>query len=52
MMNNDHTTHDPAKYPVEGCPDCDKFIGRPILKGFGEGKSNTVIERKETDAGA
>lgn len=49
----EHITHDSSKYPVEGCKKCDKEIGRPILRGFGLGKSSVVIQpKKDENAGA
>lgn len=43
MQNPDHVDHDSSLLPVEGCPDCDKEIGRPVPRGFGGGTSSTVI---------
>jgi len=37
--------HDSSRKPVEGCEKCDKEIGRPIKKRFGDGSSEQVIPR-------
>lgn len=45
---SEHIYHNSSLYPVEGCKECDKEIGRPILLGFGDGLSNRVMPRKRT----
>ena len=51
-----HSKHDSSKYPVEGCIECDREIGRPIILKHGLGNSNIVIprtrveEKENTDA--
>jgi len=41
-----HKTHNPDTTPCIGCPECDKAIKRPIKRGYGKGKSETVIPCK------
>lgn len=38
-----HSEHNSSILPVEGCPECDKEIGRPIQRRFGLGSSSSVI---------
>ena len=39
----DHPNHQPSEAPVEGCADCDREIGRPIRRCFGDGSSSAVL---------
>lgn len=45
MNNNDHSTHDSSKRPIEGCHECDREINRPIQRRFGNGSSSTVVNQ-------
>lgn len=40
-----HEEHDSSKHPIMGCEECDREIGRPIVRGFGKGKSTATIPR-------
>lgn len=42
-MITPHSEHNSSVLPVEGCEECDREIGRPIPKCYGEGKSTSVI---------
>ena len=39
----DHTKHNSSVRPVRGCPECDREIGRPIVRRFGDGWSSSVV---------
>lgn len=49
----DHSTHNSAVHPVEGCHECDREIKRPLLKKHGEGSSTAVVPppKQEQDGG-
>lgn len=49
IIMTDHSEHNSSILPVEGCPDCDREIGRPIIRRFGLGNSSSVIPSPPID---